>query len=417
MSLRIGSPTNCSARSAGRTNPFNTTFTSSIIANSRSTTKRCINRTANQSKFRTYSTIVSHAIEESLVSSRHSKYNDDDRSLSPLSNNSSSNGKSTRPTKKSARTDENQTKHVKRKRPLHSTDSSKATTTSARGRKILIKVPRQSVDEDRSELDSDLSNDESSSSKRHSTSAKDYHSTLDELHTAAETYLQSHKNERFNYRQMTKLSSDNLQLRQFRDCLSDPDDRQFVSSINSYLDQFRQRLFAYFTYMKSDTYREHIKQQLDNEMELNKALKAKVHCLETNIKILLDDAIQLLKLRTNELGIEELTQPAQLISYANDISSKHKELRSRVASLEREIGEYDHDNDKLSFILANIQTNGHSSASSANDNTYSILLANMSRQTQQQEFSRQAETLDGLTNVHPGRTHLRSIDRLTWHLF
>ena len=195
---------------------------------------------------------------------------------------------------------------------------------------------------------------------------------------------------------MTKLSSDNLQLRPFRDCLSEPDDRQFVNSINSYLDQFRQRLFAYFTYMKSDTYREHIKQQLDNEMELNKALKAKVHCLETNIKILLDDAIQLLKLRTNELGIEELTEPAQLISYANDISNKHKELRSRVASLEKEIAEYDHDNDKLNFILANIQTNGHSSASSASDNTYSILLANMSRQTQQQEFSRQSETLEDL---------------------
>ena len=169
--------------------------------------------------------------------------------------------------------------------------------------------------------------------------------------------------------------------------------------------------------MKSDTYREHIKQQLDNEMELNKALKAKVHCLETNIKILLDDAIQLLKLRTNELGIEELTEPAQLISYANDISNKHKELRSRVASLEKEIAEYDHDNDKLNFILANIQTNGHSSASSASDNTYSILLANMSRQTQQQECSRQSETPEGLTAVHSSKARVRSIDRYTLHSF
>ena len=410
---------NCSAKSAGRINPCNTTFTSSITANSRSTTKRCINRTAKEAKSRTYSPTASHTPKDPLVSSRHGKYNDDDRSLSPLSNNSSSNGKSTRPTKKAARTDENQTKLVKRKRPLHSTDSSNATatTTSARGRKILIKVPRPSVDENHSELDSDLSNDESSSSKRHSTSSKDYHSTLDELHTAAENYLQSHKNERFNYRQMTKLSSDNLQLRPFRDCLSEPDDRQFVNSINSYLDQFRQRLFAYFTYMKSDTYREHIKQQLDNEMELNKALKAKVHCLETNIKILLDDAIQLLKLRTNELGIEELTEPAQLISYANDISNKHKELRSRVASLEKEIAEYDHDNDKLDFILANIQTNGHSSASSASDNTYSILLANMSRQTQQQESSRQSETLEGRPNIHSSKARLRSSPRNTLHPF
>ena len=67
--------------------------------------------------------VFTHCFSHSkkIHSSRHGKYNDDDRSLSPLSNNSSSNGKSTRPTKKAVRTDENQTKLVKRKRPLHST--------------------------------------------------------------------------------------------------------------------------------------------------------------------------------------------------------------------------------------------------------------------------------------------------------
>ena len=275
-----------------------------------------------------------------------------------------------------------------------------STTVSGRGRKIQRKIPQDkadSMDEEPSEFDSDLSNDDSNAVKRTSQSTKDHHATLEELHQAAERYAQSNENQRFNNRAMTKLTDENLHLRHFRDCLGEQEDRQFFNSINTYLEQFRQRLFAYFSYMKSTTYREHLKQQLDNEMELNKTLKAKVHCLENNIKTLLEDAIDLLKLRTNELGVEELERPAQLITYANDISNKHKELRSKVASLEKEIAEYDQENDKLSFILTNVQTNGHRSSTSSsptpssasfhssNDNIYSTLLASMSRQTQQQE--------------------------------
>jgi hypothetical protein len=184
---------------------------------------------------------------------------------------------------------------------------------------------------------------------------------------------------------MTKLSNENLHIRHFRDCLIEREDEELVDSINSHLDLFRQRLLNYFKYMKSNTYREHLKQQLDTEMELNKTLKSKVNSLENHMKILLEDTINLLKLRTNELGIEQLEQPVQLITYANDISNKHKELRSKVVTLEKEISEYDYENEKLNFILQFIQTNGH--YSTTNDNTYSTLLANMSRQTQQQELS------------------------------
>ena len=260
------------------------------------------------------------------------------------------------------------------------------------GKRIHIKVL---PDKNESDYESDFSNDESTNPKRHRTSSKDYHSTLNKFHPTNETYYQLNKNERFNHRDMTKLSNENLHIRHFRDCLFEQEDQQFLNSINSYLDQFRQRLFAYFTYMKSDTYREHLKQQLDNETELNKTLKTKVNCLENNVKTLLEDTINLLKLRTNELGIEQLERPVQLITYANDISNKHKELRSKVATLEKEIAEYDHENEKLNFILQSIQTNGHHSLTnihSTNDNTYSTLLASMSRQTQQQEFNKQSYT-------------------------
>ncbi|CAF1498272.1 unnamed protein product, partial [Rotaria sordida] len=119
---------------------------------------------------------------------------------------------------------------------------------------------------------------------------------------------------------MTKLSNDNLNICHFRDCLLGKEDQQLLNSINIDLDQFRQH----------------------NAMELNKILKTKVNCLENNIKILLEDIINLLKLRTDGLGIEQLERPVQLITYANDISSKHKELRSKVATLEKEIAEYNY---------------------------------------------------------------------------
>ncbi|CAF1587359.1 unnamed protein product, partial [Adineta steineri] len=334
----------------------------------------------------------------------HSKPHDDDHS-------SSSNTSSTSPLlhlkknrqMKSTKLDENHppppNQHIKRKRKLNSplpssSSSNPSTITSARGRKIHIK--RQSDNE--SDFDSDISNDDSFfNSKHRRTSYKDYQTTLNDLHNASENFIQANqnfqiKNERYNYQNMTKLNNENLHRNHLRDCLLEQEDQRFLNSINTYLEQFRQRLLTYFTYMKSDIYREHLRKQLDNELELNQTLKTKVNCLENNIKALLDDAIDLLKLRTNELGIDELERPAQLITYANDISNKHKELRSKVASLEKEIADYDHENEKINSILNNIQTNGHQSTSTKqlfNDNTYSTLLVNMSKQTEQQENKKQ----------------------------
>ncbi|CAF1521786.1 unnamed protein product, partial [Rotaria sordida] len=90
---------------------------------------------------------------------------------------------------------------------------------------------------------------------------------------------------------------------------------------------------------------------------------------------------------------EQLERPVQLITYANDISSKHKELRSKVATLEKEIAEYNYDNEKLNLILQSIPTHEHHLSTlihSINDNTYSTFLAKMSRQTQQHENNKQS---------------------------
>ena len=335
-----------------------------------------------------------------LILFSHLKSNDDDCSVSSSSNNSSSTNPSSNSRhsdeikyisrQRSRKTDENEfsdhdLQHIKRKHKLHST------TANVNGKKIHIKVlPNKNA----YEYESDLFNDELLNSKRHRTSSSnDYHSTLNKLHPTNETYCQSYKNEHFNYRDMTKLTNENLHVRHFRDCLFEQDELYFLNSVNKYLNQFRERLIGYFMYMKSNEYREHLQRQLDNEMEKNNILKAKVNCLENNIKLLLEDTINLLKLRTNELGIEQLERPVQLITYANDISNKHKELRTKVATLEKEIAEYDHENESLNFILKSIPTNRYNLStiiSSMNDNTYSTLLASMSRQTEQQENNKKS---------------------------
>ena len=141
-------------------------------------------------------------------------------------------------------------------------------------------------------------------------------------------------------------------------------------------------------------------------MELNQTLKVKVNGLENNIKALLEDAMHFLKSRTNELGIDDLERPEQLITYASDISNKHKELRLKVASLEKEIEDYDQENDKISSILTNIQRSEHQPVSHAGDSigddTYSTLLARMSKQTRQQETGKRVHSSELLlTAVKP----------------
>ena len=222
-------------------------------------------------------------------------------------------------------------------------------------------------------------------SDRDQESLTDYHSRLNELHHASKDFIRLHQkrkmsNDDFNYPAMNR---ENLHR---SNSLIELDEEQSSTSFNSYLEQFRQRLFTYSTYMKSDVYREHVQKQLNNERELNQSWKTKITCLENNIKVLLEDTIQLLKLRTEELGVDELERPEQLITYANGISNKHKELRLKVISLEKEIDDYDDENDQINSILSNLCSNPYPSSTvtgpSLHDTTYSTLLANMSKQTQ-----------------------------------
>lgn len=270
-----------------------------------------------------------------------------------------------------------------------STQSSSNSSDSTRKRKST-EVPRDSVSTcKRKDRHKRLSASDAATD-----SDRDYQTRLNELHRASTEFIHVNQkrkmsNDDVNCSLMSRSARDNLHR---SSVLLDLEDDQSSSSINSYLESFRQRLFTYSTYMKSDVYREHVQKQLNAERELNQSWKTKITCLENNIKGLLEDTIQLLKLRTEELGVDQLERPEQLITYANGISNKHKELRSKVISLEKEIAEYDDENNQINTILINLRSNPHASSTvsgpSLHDTTYSTLLANMSKQTQHETTHR-----------------------------
>ncbi|CAF0773095.1 unnamed protein product [Didymodactylos carnosus] len=378
---------------------------------------------------------------------------EDENSLSSTSNNSPTSScssksspkivklKSTNATK-SLKHDENKPPISKKRKiqvPLTSvTTSLRKTSTVTRNRRKPDKFcsEDEDIEDDDFDLsmDDDLDDNEHLSTKRRKSSTH-YRNTLGELHKAAETMINPTNNNnthhsststtvsnenRYNYREMTKLSNDNLELKHFRDlCVLEHEDQRFSNFVNVYLHEYRKRLINYFNYMKTEQYHQYVKQQLDDEIDLNKSLKGKIVHLENSIETLLNESIELLKLRTKELGFENLQKPDELITYANNISNTHKELCCKVASLNKEINELDTENEEMATFLNGLTPNSGINEQNLNnevqeqqqhvteqnspvlnkihslnsketgnnnglqtDNTYSSLLASMSVQTQ-----------------------------------
>ncbi|CAF1267100.1 unnamed protein product, partial [Didymodactylos carnosus] len=374
---------------------------------------------------------------------------DDENSLSSTSNNSSISSCSSKSSPELNKLKTKLMKHDENKPPVNKkrkiqtpvpvgTPGIRRTSRATRNRRKPDKFCSED-DEDIEEnndfdlsVDDEFDTDEHLSVKRRKSSVH-YRNTLSELHDASGTMINPtdnnngrscvtttnlNGNNRYNYREMTKLFNDNLELKSFRDlCLVEEQDQRFLNFVNHYIDEYRKRLIDYFNYMKTEQYHKHVKKQLDDEMELNKSLKTKIVHLENSIETLLEESIELLKLRTKELGIENLEKPDELITYANNISNTHKELCSKVALLNKEISDLDNENEEMTTFLNGLTSdNGINEQDFSNetqqqqhikagnspvlnkvtsvnktngngvhtDNIYSTLLANMSLQTQLQ---------------------------------
>ncbi|XP_050024205.2 uncharacterized protein gpp isoform X1 [Dermacentor andersoni] len=122
--------------------------------------------------------------------------------------------------------------------------------------------------------------------------------------------------------------------------------------LKAMLNDFRAQYMAMLNHMRTEQYRQQVKEHIARERERNERLVAKAAHLERQIKHLIDDSVVLLKARMNELGVQSHT-PADLINMchllrasgyshrrllqAKEIVVRHKELQSKAATLEREV--------------------------------------------------------------------------------
>ncbi|KAL3210257.1 hypothetical protein MRX96_037303 [Rhipicephalus microplus] len=106
--------------------------------------------------------------------------------------------------------------------------------------------------------------------------------------------------------------------------------------LKAMLNDFRAQYMAMLNHMRTEQYRQQVKEHIARERERNERLVAKAAHLERQIKHLIDDSVVLLKARMNELGVQSHT-PADLINKAKEIVVRHKELQAKAATLEREV--------------------------------------------------------------------------------
>lgn len=106
--------------------------------------------------------------------------------------------------------------------------------------------------------------------------------------------------------------------------------------LKAMLNEFRAQYMAMLNHMRTEQYRQQVKEHIARERERNEKLVAKAAHLERQIKHLIDDSVVLLKARMSELGVHSHT-PADLITKAKEIVVRHKELQARAATLEREV--------------------------------------------------------------------------------
>uniref|UniRef100_T1JLG7 Histone-lysine N-methyltransferase, H3 lysine-79 specific n=1 Tax=Strigamia maritima TaxID=126957 RepID=T1JLG7_STRMM len=107
-------------------------------------------------------------------------------------------------------------------------------------------------------------------------------------------------------------------------------------SLQMLLDTYKHQFMQFLSHMKSAGYKQDLKNQIEKEREKNSKLVNRVAQLEKQIKTLVDDSVELLKVRMTELGIHATT-PADLLTKAKEIVLRHKELQAKATSLENQV--------------------------------------------------------------------------------
>lgn len=111
--------------------------------------------------------------------------------------------------------------------------------------------------------------------------------------------------------------------------------------------------------MKTPEYKENVLRQIEQEKERNQSLLNRAGQLEKQIKVLIDDSVDLLKARMSELGIST-TSHNDLLCKAKEIVGRHKELQALAAKLQQQVNHAEQEQQRLVKInLQNIADMQH----------------------------------------------------------
>uniref|UniRef100_A0A2R5L708 Histone-lysine N-methyltransferase, H3 lysine-79 specific n=1 Tax=Ornithodoros turicata TaxID=34597 RepID=A0A2R5L708_9ACAR len=116
--------------------------------------------------------------------------------------------------------------------------------------------------------------------------------------------------------------------------------------LKALLNEFRAQYMALLNHMRTERYKDQIREQIAREKERNERLVMKAAQLEKQIKLLIDDSVVLLKARLSELDVQEAT-PSDLLTKAKEIVLRHRELQAKAATLEREVNDLEEQQQQL----------------------------------------------------------------------
>jgi H3 lysine-79-specific histone-lysine N-methyltransferase len=144
-------------------------------------------------------------------------------------------------------------------------------------------------------------------------------------------------------------------------------------ALQNLLDVYRNQFLAVVENMKSQNYRNEVKQQILLEKERNKKLKCRASQLDKQIKVLIDDSVALMKRRLFELNIKATT-PNDLLSEAKKIVKRHRELQITITKLQPQVLSLEEEHSRLlrlrqAEMLAAMRQPGSSLTSEFNKDT------------------------------------------------
>ncbi|GAB6026552.1 hypothetical protein CHUAL_012970 [Chamberlinius hualienensis] len=121
------------------------------------------------------------------------------------------------------------------------------------------------------------------------------------------------------------------------------------SSLDTLLELYRSQFLQFLCYMKTPQYQQSLKEQMAQEKVRNVKLLGRVSQLEKQVKVLVDDSVNLLKARMTELGIPALS-PADLLTKAKEIVLRHKQLQTQANTLQSQVSSLEAEHAQLSTI-------------------------------------------------------------------